>query len=1491
MSLPAVTILLLSNPDLQTLTSRLAAAWLTQQVGAEVHITEINLSYKGAFLLRELNVKDNHGQTMLDIGRFEFTISGINQRKRILTFGNLGLKNVEFHLRKHQEDELSNMAHFLQYFEAKNQDTTSLAKTRKPWKIKCKRLEITSTDFSYINDYRKLEDYTGIDFNNAELTGIYATIKDFSIDRGTIIANIKQLGFSEKSGFELMEFAGEARFSPVALEVNQLKARTNNSYLDLDLLFEYENMAAFNDFISQVTMEGNFRPTVLNMSDIGYFAPTMFSMKDIISLTGKVKGTVDNLQGENLDISYGANTLFKGSVEMVGLPDIYTTFVSADIIQLSTDASDVNSFLLPGDAGVVPVPDLLKTAGVVDISGTYTGFYNSFISRVKIKSRLGVVGADLTVRTTGAQNDIAYTGKLNAQRLNIGKLFGLEKTLGKSSFYLTINGKGTKLQTINLTAKGAINSMNFMGYEYKNISIDGNFKQEQFEGLLAMQDDNLDFDFNGLVDFNEKNPVFNFTSDIRHADLFNLKLSKRDSILVLATHLDINFTGGKIDNITGQVRFDNTSYLEKDQFYTLDSLVISTSTAQDGVRQVNLLSDLVDAGFHGKFNFSTLPGVISNYLKNYSDILPKKIEYDKTNGFAHVIDFWVDLKDTEQLTLLFLPAITMAPNAKLNGFFHSGDKKFDMEFCADFVNLPAVNFYDGRIVTSSDENYFYLDVTAQKALFTEPTEENPNGIGIDDLKLITQFQADSLHYVVTWQDLLGLGRNTGDILGNFVLEDINQQKNHFSHLDVLIDGQQWSIVQGNEIGFKNGRVTFRDIEFFSDTSRFLIAGAISESATDSLYLRFKDISINNVDQLFNQPNLDIDGMLNGDAAITGLYGIPNFILDINIDKLSLNNERLGFLDLFTTWNDAERALWVDLEILKRGNVGIGKVLSLNGNYYPTRTDKNFDFNAQLTNLGIQLFNPFISEYAKISRESIASGKLKIGGTYAEPVFEGQIKLMRTQFLVNYLNTYYTLAGAVDIKKNMISLNNLTLNDIKGKTASCYGSITHNFFRDFALDINVEHNNFRVLNTTSRDNELFFGDAFASGVFTMKGPIDDLLMSIIARTESGTQIKIPINSSLSVTENDFIIFRNVKEEKKEKEKTYNVNLKGLEINLDLDVTQDAEIEIFLPNDIGKIEGVGNGNMVLNVNKRGDFSMYGDYEISNGIFRFTFENLIGRDFKIRQGSKISWAGDPYDATVDIQAIHSVKTSLAGLQFQTDSSAIYNTRVEVLCIINLQNDLFNPDIRFSMDFVNVPEDTKEIIYAALDTTNQSVMSQQILSLLLLNSFSYTSNAPNIGATSFKLISNQLSNMLSKLSKDFDIGINYQPGSQLTEEELEVVLRTQLFNDRLLIDGNFGVRGASPNQNTSSVLGDINMEYKITKDGRFRVKAFNRTNNLSFFYDNAPYTQGVGLFYRREFDRINDLLGRSSKTEKRSGEPGEKGNEAPNVEAVLETTRRHDE
>ena len=290
-------------------------------------------------------------------------------------------------------------------------------------------------------------------------------------------------------------------------------------------------------------------------------------------------------------------------------------------------------------------------------------------------------------------------------------------------------------------------------------------------------------------------------------------------------------------------------------------------------------------------------------------------------------------------------------------------------------------------------------------------------------------------------------------------------------------------------------------------------------------------------------------------------------------------------------------------------------------------------------------------------------------------------------------------------------------------------------------------------------------------------------------------------------------------------------------------------------MGNIKPAGHCDIDLSVNSLGDFEMKGDYLIDDGNFFFTLQNLMNRRFTILEGGKISWTGSPYDADVDIRALYKTKASLEGLGIEEEG-----TRANVDCYLGMKEQLMDPVIKFGVDFPNLDHNTIQEIYARLDTTNEVQMNQQMIFLLVLGSFSIQQDqASQIGASSVNIISNQLSSWLSQISKDFDIGINYLPGDDMTKEQLEVALSTQLFDNRVVIDGNVGVMGKQQSSNTSSIVGDVNVEVKITPDGRFRVKAFNRSNvttSINTLDEVAPYTQGVGIFYRKEFDSFGDLF-----------------------------------
>lgn len=270
--------------------------------------------------------------------------------------------------------------------------------------------------------------------------------------------------------------------------------------------------------------------------------------------------------------------------------------------------------------------------------------------------------------------------------------------------------------------------------------------------------------------------------------------------------------------------------------------------------------------------------------------------------------------------------------------------------------------------------------------------------------------------------------------------------------------------------------------------------------------------------------------------------------------------------------------------------------------------------------------------------------------------------------------------------------------------------------------------------------------------------------------------------------------------------------------------------------------------------------GEYQITNGNFLFKYRNLFSRGFEIRSGSNIRFNGSPYDAVINLAAVRQSRTTLEGLNLSLDS-ATTRARIPVNSIIRLKNKLLNPDISFAVEFPKLDEDTRQEVYATLDTTNEVIMTQQIISLLVLNNFSFSTGnnsiTNSIGISGFELLSNRVSNLLSQVSRDVDIGINYRPGDNISAQEFELMLRTQLFDDRVTIDGNLGVTGSDNSNRTSNIVGDVNVEVKLTDDGRFKFKAFNRSNNnTALIYNTAPYTQGVGFSYRREFNRLSDLF-----------------------------------
>ncbi len=494
-----------------------------------------------------------------------------------------------------------------------------------------------------------------------------------------------------------------------------------------------------------------------------------------------------------------------------------------------------------------------------------------------------------------------------------------------------------------------------------------------------------------------------------------------------------------------------------------------------------------------------------------------------------------------------------------------------------------------------------------------------------------------------------------------------------------------------------------------------------------------------------------------------------------------------------------------------------------------------------------VIEPFVKTYVS-NISGTASADLKVRGSFSKPEINGYLTLKNAGLRVNYLNAYLKVSDQIRLSENKIFLNNLQVKDLEGNKGSINGSITHTYFEKFNLDVKLQANNLLCLNTTEKDNELYYGKAYSTGAFSFRGPIEDIKIDITAKTERGTKFYIPLSDESSVMKQNFVRF--VQKDSTVKTQDYKINLSGISMNMNLQVDDQSEVQLIMDKATGEIiKGRGNANLKLTINTIGNFEMYGNYEISEGEYNFILQNLISKKFKVDKGGTIRWNGDPLKAKIDLTAIYETRPLIQPLILSANStdtnSYTPSQRVKAHCVMYLKNDLMSPDISFGLRF---PEDENLSSKVGGYLANQDNLSNQVASLLVFGRFANTGSTNYIPTTGF--LASQLSSLVS--TKNFDLNLENGVGGSL-----------RLFNDRITIDGNINTNNNSTTNtntqqaNASAITGDVNIEYKISKDGRFRAKGFQRNdiNSDLLKRGNSQVEQGVGLFYRIEFDTFKEL------------------------------------
>ena len=1443
---------------IQSMIARSLAGNLSEKLNTEVKIKTFYITENFTVCVEDVQINDLSGYPLFMIGRLDAKFSPIISLNDF-KIKDIYVKDVVGRIVKYEGDENLNFKDvMLQLGGANNEKKEEEEDEESDFSLRIDNLKVDNCHVVYWDQNRHNVEKYSFDWYHIDIDSIYGEFNNLEIRHDTIAGDVLALKGKDRCGLTLDSLSGNTEFCDKSLTINNLLLHTNESHLDLDLRFEYNNLECFDEFEDSVKIISDIRPTTMLLSDLKYFSWIMRKMPDKFYFNTRFEGYVNNFTVTNFDAYFGNESHFDADLSFTGVTEFFDAYIDANIRELSTSYEDTKNFAIPIESETVPIPESLKDLGKYTLSGSYQGYAEDFNTQFKITSEMGNIDAQLYLNT---KEQFEYSLILDVKDLETSKLINSNE-ISDMSFDIEMSGRGLDIADAELEADLHFSSLNIHGDQLDDLKIHSDLENQRLITITNINHPDLVLDLSTMIDFKGQEPSYNIIAKIDKADLVNLNLLDSDSIMQLSTKIDVQFCGNDIDNITGKLNIDSTRYYNGEEFL-MNKFTANVSEISD-IKDVSIDCDFFNFYGYGIVNAKTFVNTVKNTAKRYVNI---PAWFSNTVPDTHKQEFSIllELKDTETLSKLFMPSLHISKGTMINASYTDGYAYHGSTIESDEIIFNGLKFKNVDIRNNAKFDEFTSNIFIDNIILRDTVGTKNDMINLENISLLSRFGNDTIKIDLNWNDDEVEDHNIAKINSTFVPHSVSGGLLSIQSDLIIINDTLWKINPDCNIDFKKSDTDINNFDLFTDNQMISVHGLLPYSDTDTLHAEFKNLDISDFNFITSGNGILFEGKLNGFVGISGLNENMSFSSDIDLNKFKLNDQNIGDISASAKWYDPKESIFVNLvvyndSVADKRQESIGAL----GFYYPRKNRDNLSFDMFFNDFNLVTLSPFIdSEVDRIG--GFVSGNLKLRGSLDEPDILGNVKLNGAGCRINYLNTFYTLYNDIKLEEDKIIFENVVITDTLSNSATVNGVINHKHLKDFDLDINVECNDFLALNIPAEHAEGFYGTAVTDGTVQIKGPFNDLHMTIDAVTKKGTEISVPLSSTSSV-DNNFVVFVQENEGLDTITERFVPEVVKSESNftmdLDAEINSDAEVNIYLPQNMGSINARGNGNININMDAE-NFGLRGDYTITNGSFVFKLE-MIRRTFNLRNGGTLHWTGDPTDADINIVGVYRTKSSLNSLGAQAVDSTAMSSNINVDCIIRLTDKLMNPTITFGIELPNATDDTRGLVYSIIDTTNQAVMAQQVFSLLVLGSFSNTAgnNVSRLGTTAgYNVITSQLSNWLSQISKDVDVGINYTPNDQLTNEEIEVALSTQLFDDRLIIEGNFGVIRGNKNDadNANDIVGDVDLTFRLTK--RLSLKAYNHTNVKNNYYiysveEYSDFTQGVGISFSQSFDNVREIF-----------------------------------
>lgn len=1451
---------LLHTSFVQTRLVKYFTGRIERTTGVKIEIGGVDFRPIKSLVLNDILLKDYRNDTLLYCKNLKVRIDSFRFSSRDFTVSEIALDHSYFNLWivRGKDKSQMNLDVFLNSLQRGKREKAVGEELSLGWKIALNRIRVRNSRFVYKEQQYEPIDY-GINWTDVECREVNADITEPDFSDGKFRMRVEGLSLTEKSGFVLRELNARVEACDSNLLITAGEIRTERSRMNLQKL-EYNwrpGQGDWRNFITRMQQNYELGESSVSFIDLAYFNGRLRGIDNTVRCSGNVFNTVNRIEGRDLVIELGENSVLRGSFKSYGLPDFWNTIFEIDFQDTHLNPRDLETVYLPWLGYYIDIPAPLHHFKRFDLQGKFRGTVEDFMLTAESFTPGFRGNVQLAYRpcSMGGEEDCTrLSGRYRFPSVNFGRLgdvpfIGYGAMSGEYGGTLDSSG-------IALNARARIHSLNIHKGKLRDVDLFLTYDDNKLNLISSVQNNGAEM---GIVLNYDSSDSVHFLSSKGHlavGDLNRFGWTLNGEKEAVRVAFDLASIYKSPEESFAHLNLSDLSYTTSSDSFRIHQVSME-NRVDNGYYTSSILSDVADMQIEGHY-VSVRPleftrKLLMEYLPAYAP------EQRRSKKRKEEVDFryTIETKDINRVLQVLYPEIYVADGTRIHAEFSDHRNEVYLSVVSDSVGYGDWRLKHSDIKLKGDGEQLSmiwktgeLDYRHWSRIYNVRSE----------LLLQEDIVRTKLQWC-NWEDQT----YSGDLAVDVKLDPLPGAKYRAEvriHPGIVVMSDSIWKVAGSTI-VAEGKIFVIDNFLLKGGEQYLsVNGRISENPADSLNIRLNRFNLTEFNRIFLGSRLNIFGMINGEVVMQDYYKDNLMYSDIQVENWGFNRDTLGSLKLKSYWDADSNRMVIQAENRVREQIP----LKVDGFYAPS--SDSIDVRIGLSEVGLKRIGKYADEYVERSEGNLY-GDLRVTGTSARPELAGCLYFDSARIVARDLNTSFFWNDSIFIDRNVMRLNGFTVRDAEGNRSECSGFYS---LSGHTYDLNVTSQGFLLMNTGYEHNETLYGRIYMSGFTNLNNREGVMNVTMNARPENKSELFLPLASAFTEEDGNFLHFVSRNQPVRRRNRIH-TEKSGVVLNANLELNDNLLVQIVFDPTIGDVlKTTGSGDLKIGLDQDGAVNMFGEYKITKGSYLFTLGGVFNKNFQLSQGGSIKWNGSPYNAVIDVNAVYNLKTSLNELLTSTNSLTDRSTKVPVECILNLSDNITNPLVKFDINFPSLDSQTRSFIQSLF--SSQDEINKQMFSLLMLNKFykpDYMNTTDveerNMGyqagvTTASEMVSRQLSRWLSKISNNFDIDFSYRPGDNITSDEIELALSTQLLNDRVTLsaNGNMDVgntKNVTANStNSSNIAGDFDVDVKLNKQGTLKLKAYSHTDEKIIYKNNTETIQGVGISYQETFDTFRELL-----------------------------------